>query len=73
MLISNDRTGIENRLNEAVAFWWISSFFDRSRNRFDWLKALNFEFSLAFWLSVKTMIKSKVMCEEISHGSIYSD
>ena len=45
-------------------------FFDRSRKRFDQSKALNFEFSLAFWLSVKTLIKGKVVCDEITHDSI---
>ena len=70
ILFSIDRTGIENQSNKAVALWWISSFFDRSRKRFDRSKALNFEFSLAFWLSVKTLIKGKVVCDEITHDSI---
>ena len=70
MLILINRIGIENQSNEAEALWWISSFFDQSKNRFDWSKAPNFEFSLAFWLSVKTLIKSKVMYGEITHGSI---
>ena len=48
MLILIDWTGIENQSNEAEALWWISSFFDRSSNRFDRSKALNFEFSLVF-------------------------
>ena len=48
ILFSIDRTGIENQSNKAVALWWISSFFDRSRKKFDQLKALNFEFSLTF-------------------------
>ena len=45
-------------------------FFDRLRKRFDQSKALNFEFSLAFWLSVKTLTKGKVVCDEITHDSI---
>ena len=61
MLILIDRTGIENQSNEVESLWWISSFFDRSSNRFDWLKALNFWIFTCFWLSVKTLIKSKVM------------
>ena len=61
MLISINRTGIENQSNEVEPLWWISSFFDRSSNRLDQSKALNFEFSLVFWLSVKTLIKSKAM------------
>ena len=70
MFFSTDRTGIENPSNEAVALWWISSFFDQSRKRFNWSNALNFEFSLAFWLSVKTLIKGRVVCDEITHVSI---
>ena len=45
-------------------------FFDWSRKRFNRSKALNFQFSLAFWLSVKTLIKGKVVCDEITHDSI---
>ena len=48
MLISIDWIGVENQSNEAEPLRWISSFFDRSRNRFDRSKALNFEFSLVF-------------------------
>ena len=48
MLISIDRIRIENQSNEAEPLWWISSFFDQLSNRFDRLKALNFEFSFVF-------------------------
>ena len=61
MLISINRTGIENQSNDAEPLWWISSFFDWSSNRFDQSKALNFEFSLVFWLNFETLIKSKAM------------
>ena len=47
MLFSIVRTRIENQSNKAEALWWISSFFNRSSNRFDQSKVLNFEFSLA--------------------------
>ena len=62
----------ESRINQMRQ--WLCDeflhFFDRSRKRFDQSKALNFEFSLAFWLSVKTLIKGKVVCDEITHDSI---
>ena len=61
ILISIDPTRIENQSNDVESLWWISSFFDQPSNRFDRSKALNFEFSLAFGLSVKTLIKSKAM------------
>ena len=54
-----DRIGIENQSHEAKVFWWISLFFDWSINRLDRSKALNFEFSLAFWLSVKNFDKKQ--------------
>ena len=54
--------------NWVVMYFFI--FFDRSWKRFDRLKVLNFEFSLAFWLSVKTLIKDKVVFDEITHVSI---
>ena len=64
---------IENQSNKAEALWWISSFvIDQVIGLADrrcWI--LNFH--LPFWLSVKTLIKGKVMCDEITHGSIYSD
>ena len=48
MLILIDRIGIKNQSNEAEALWWISWFFDRSKNRFDRSKALNFEIFTCF-------------------------
>ena len=54
--------------NWVVMYFFI--FFDWSWKRFDRLKVLNFEFSLAFWLSVKTLIKGKVVFDEITHVSI---
>ena len=55
MLILIDRTGIKNQSNEAEPLWWISSFFDQSSNRFEFL------IFTCFCLSVKTLIKSKAM------------
>ena len=54
--------------NDFVMYFFI--FFDRLRKRFNRSKALNFEFFFCFWLSVKTLIKNKVMCDEITHNSI---
>ena len=48
MYFSIDWIGFENQSSEEEAKWWISSFFDRSSKRFDWLKAMNFEFWIVF-------------------------
>ena len=48
IFFSVDWIRIENKSNETITLWCISSFFCQSRKIFDRSKALNFEFSLVF-------------------------
>ena len=58
-----DRKRIENRSSHLETSWWISLVFQLIEKYFHPIKRTIFEISL----SVKTLMKCKAMCDEITH------